>query len=88
MSGFSNTIQSGKDKVFGFADDLSNVLDFGNNAPANEPIKPENPEKDITEIERANPVNVHFAPFGLHPAVLIGAGLLVTFVVLKKTKVI
>jgi len=87
MSGISDAIQSGKESVFGFADDLSNVLDFGTSAPPNDPIKPVNPEADISEIDRSNPVNVEYSSFGLPPYVLYGGAAIVGLILLKKFKV-
>lgn len=88
MSGISETISDTKNRVIGYTDDLSRALDFGINAGPNEPIKAENPEKDITEIDRANPVNVEFAPLGVHRYIWMGAGLVIGLIVLKRIKVI
>lgn len=84
MSGISDTLRSGRDTVFGFADDLSGALDFGSGAPAPEPIKTSNPEKDISEIDRSNPINHNGSIFGLPPTVVYIAGALIALVVVKK----
>lgn len=87
MSGISETISEGKEKLIGFSDDLSNALDFGFNSPPQEPVKAQNPEKDLTEIDRANPVNVEFAPLGVNKWIWAGAAVVVGLIVLKKAKV-
>ncbi len=85
MSGISDTITSAKDSVFSIADDLSGALDFGNNAPARETTTPtRNPEVDISEIDRTNPINHNATFFGLPPYVAYGVGALVALVIIKK----
>lgn len=86
MSGISDTINSAKTSVIGFADDLSGALDFGAGAPPPQPVsQTRNPEIDVQEIDRTNPTNVNFPLLGgLPPYVLYGALAIVALVVVKK----
>jgi len=88
MSGVSRYIGEGIDYAVGAADDLSNALDFGSNAPPNGTVKPKNPEKDLSEIDRANPVNVEYSTFGLPPVVFYGGVAIAALIALKAFKVI